>query len=139
MIFKKAVELEILKKDPTEYTQVPKQQKTIEELEGRKSLPNYLEKVELKHFIQISKQMGLDQDYPIFLLLAYTGIRAGELCALKWRDIDFNEQTISISKTYYNPTNNRKEYKLLTPKIPTAVRQYASLIYSGYTFHMCEL
>ncbi len=27
MIFKKAVELEILKKDPTEYTQVPKQQK----------------------------------------------------------------------------------------------------------------
>ncbi|MCY7738422.1 tyrosine-type recombinase/integrase [Bacillus safensis] len=53
----------------------------------------------------------------MFLLLAYTGIRAGELCDLKWRDIDFKEQTISISKTYYNPTN-RKEYKLLTPKTP---------------------
>ncbi|MFC5364953.1 site-specific integrase [Peribacillus frigoritolerans] len=62
------------------------------------------------------------QDYPLFLLMAYTGIRAGELCALKWRDIDFEGQTISISKTYYNPTNNRKEYKLLTPKTPTAVR-----------------
>ncbi|MCY8233900.1 tyrosine-type recombinase/integrase [Priestia endophytica] len=122
MIFKKAVELEILKKDSTEYTQVPKNQTTIEELEGRKSLPNYLEKEELKHFLNIANKLGLAQDYPLLLLMAYTGLRAGELCALKWRDIDFEEQTISISKTYYNPTNNRKEYKLLTPKTPTAVR-----------------
>nr|WP_269843835.1 tyrosine-type recombinase/integrase [Domibacillus epiphyticus] len=122
MIFKKAVELEILKKDPTEYTQVPKQQITIEDLEGRKSLPNYLEKQELKYFLQTAKKFGLDQDYLIFLLLAYTGLRVGELCALKWRDINFEEQTLNISKTYYNPTNNRKEYKLLTPKTPTAVR-----------------
>jgi len=122
MIFKKAVELEVLKKDPTEYTQVPKNQMTIEELEGKKSLPNYLEKEELKHFLNIANKLGLAQDYPLFLLMSYTGVRAGELCALKWRDIDFEEQTISISKTYYNPTNNRKEYKLLTPKTPTAVR-----------------
>jgi integrase len=122
MIFKKALELEILKKDPTEYTQVPKHQKTIEELEGQKGLPNYLEKEELKHFLNTAKKFGIDQDYPIFLLLAYTGVRVGELCALKWRDIDFEKHTISISKTYYNPTNNRKEYKLLTPKTPTAVR-----------------
>lgn len=122
MIFKKAVELEILKKDPTEYAQVPKQQKTIEDLEGRNSLPTYLEKSELLLFIQTAKKFGLDQDYPIFLLLAYTGLRAGELCALKWSDIDFGESTISISKTYYNPTNNRKEYKLLPPKTPSAVR-----------------
>ncbi|PFO04668.1 site-specific integrase [Bacillus sp. AFS076308] len=122
MIFKKAVELEILKKDPTEYTQVPKQQKTIEELEGQNGLPKFLEKEELKHFLEIAKKFGIDQDYPIFLLLAYTGVRVGELCALKWRDIDFEKQTISISKTYYNPTNNRKEYKLLPPKTPTAVR-----------------
>ncbi len=91
-------------------------------MEGRNSLPKYLEKEELKRFLHIAKKLGLDQDYPIFLLMAYTGIRAGELCALKWRDIDFEEQTISISKTYYNPTNNRKEYKLLTPKTPAAVR-----------------
>lgn len=122
MIFKKAIELEILKKDPTEFTQVPKKQKTVEDLEGRKGLPNYLEKDELIHLLQVANKFGLDQDYPIFLLLAYTGVRAGELCALKWRDIDFEEQTISILKTYYNPTNNRKGYKLLPPKTPAAVR-----------------
>lgn len=122
MILKKAVEVELLKKDPTEYTHVPKNQMTIEELEGRKGLPKYLEKEELKHFFNIANKLGLPQDYPLFLLMAYTGVRAGELCALKWRDIDFEEQTISILKTYYNPTNNRREYKLLTPKTPTAVR-----------------
>lgn len=122
MIFRKALELEILKKDPTEFTHVPKQQQTVEELEGRKDLPNYLEKQELKYFLQVAKKLGLDQDYPIFLLFAYTGLRAGELCALKWRDINMEEQTINISKTYYNPTNNRKEYKLQTPKTPTAAR-----------------
>ena len=122
MIFKKAIELEIIKKDPSEYTQVLKKQKTVEELEGKNSLPNYLEKGELKYFLRVAKKFGLDQDYPIFMLLAYTGIRAGELCSLKWRDIDFEEMTISISKTYYNPTNNRKEYKLTPPKTPTAVR-----------------
>ncbi len=122
MIFKKALEMEVLKKDPTEHTHVPKQLKTIEELEGKKDLPKYLEKQQLKHFLQVAKKLGLDQDYPIFLLLSYTGVRVGELCALKWRDIDMENQTISISKTYYNPTNNKKEYKLLTPKTPTSVR-----------------
>ncbi|KHE69666.1 tyrosine-type recombinase/integrase, partial [Halobacillus sp. BBL2006] len=122
MIFRKAVEMEVLKKDPTEFTHVPRHQKTIEELEGKKDLPRYLEKQKLKHFLQVAKKVGLEQDYPIFLLLAYTGLRTGELCALKWRDIDMEEQTISISKTYYNPNNNRKEYKLLPPKTATAVR-----------------
>ncbi|WP_235179280.1 tyrosine-type recombinase/integrase [Bacillus cihuensis] len=64
----------------------------------------------------------MDQDYVIFLQLAYTGLRVGELCALKWRDIDMNDHTISVSNTYYNPTNNRKEYKLLTPKTETSIR-----------------
>ncbi|MGE1118335.1 tyrosine-type recombinase/integrase [Bacillus altitudinis] len=121
MIFKKAVELDLLKKDPTEYTHVPKRQITIEELEEQK-LPKYLEKDELKHFLTIANKYGLDQDYPIFLLMSYTGLRSGELCALKWKDIDFNDKTISISKTYYNPTNNRRNYKLLPPKTVTSVR-----------------
>ncbi|MFD4707922.1 tyrosine-type recombinase/integrase [Gottfriedia sp. NPDC058432] len=122
MIFKKAVEMEIIKKDPTEFTFVPKQQLTIEQLEGLHTLPNYLEKKELQHFLSIAKEMGLAQDYPIFLTLAYTGIRAGELCALKWSDVNMEEHAISITKTYYNPTNNKKRYKLLTPKTASSVR-----------------
>lgn len=33
------------------------------------------------------------------LLSLSTGIRIGELCALKWSDIDFNREVVSISKT----------------------------------------
>lgn len=49
-------------------------------------------------------------------------MRAGELCALKWKDINFEEQTISITKTYYNPTNNTTKYQLLPPKTLSAKR-----------------
>jgi len=33
-----------------------------------------------------------------FVLLTYSGLRAGELCALTWNDIDFKERTISVTK-----------------------------------------
>ncbi|AJO16790.1 integrase [Bacillus paralicheniformis] len=123
MIFKRAIELEVIKTDPTEYAIVPKVQKTVEELEREKELPKYLEKEELAHFLSIIPDHQMDiRDYPIFFTLAYTGMRAGELCALKWSDIDFEEQTISITKTYYNPRNAIKEYELLTPKTKKSKR-----------------
>jgi len=122
MIFKKAIELKLIKKDPTEFAVVPRVQKTVEQLEKEKEAVKYLEKEELANFLIAAKTMGLEQDYVIFMLLAYTGMRAGELCALKWADINFEEHTISITKTLYNPTNNTLKYSLLTPKTKSSVR-----------------
>ncbi|WP_253701365.1 site-specific integrase [Bacillus sp. FJAT-29814] len=79
-------------------------------------IPKYLEKEELALFLETAKSHGLEHDYLVFLILAYTGIRVGELVALKWKDIDFINHTISITKTYYNPNNNALEYQLVTPK-----------------------
>lgn len=45
----------------------------------------------------------------IMLLSMFTGIRAGECCALKVEDIDFVEHTISVSKTVTRGTNGRTE------------------------------
>ena len=41
---------------------------------------------------------------PIFTVLLYTGLRCGEITGLRWQDIDFDEETISINHTlvYYN-------------------------------------
>lgn len=122
MIFKKAVELGLIKKDPTEFAVLPREQKTVEELESRKDVPKYLERDELLRLLDTARKHGLDRDYPMFLTLAYTGMRIGELAALKWSDIDFDEQLISITKTYYNPTNNAKAYQLLTPKTISSIR-----------------
>jgi integrase len=66
---------------------------------------------------------GLPQDKYIFPLLAYSGIRIGELIALKWPDIDFDDNTINITKTIYNPKNNDKDYILLTPKTKGSIRK----------------
>ena len=34
----------------------------------------------------------------VFILLLYSGLRVGELCALTWNDIDFDNRIISVSK-----------------------------------------
>lgn len=122
MIFKKAVEMRLIKNDPTEFAYLKKDRKTVEELE-EKEIPKYMEKEELALLLQTAAQKGLDLDYLIFLTLSYTGMRAGELVALKWKDIDFEEHTISITKTYYNPTNNTLEYQLVPPKTRKSKRK----------------
>jgi len=122
MIFKKAVELEVIKKDPTEYARPPRKVETLEDIEKSDELPKFLEKEELAAFLRLAHDAGLKDDYAIFTLLAYTGIRGGELCALKWSDIDFESRTIKITKTYFNPQNNIKLYELQPPKTRSSKR-----------------
>ena len=122
MIFKKALEFDLLKNDPTQFAKPPRRQVTLEETESEESTAKYLEKEQLALFLKATKDHGLDQDYPIFFTLAYSGIRAGELCSLKWSDIDFGANTISINRTYYNPKNIIMDYRLLPPKTKTSKR-----------------
>lgn len=123
MIFNKARQLDIIKKDPTEFAYIPKKNKTVEELENEEELPKYMEKEELALFLQVAQEKGLELDFEIFLTLAYTGLRVGELCALKEGDISYNNgYLLSVTKTYYNPVNNVKKYSLVTPKTKTSRR-----------------
>ncbi|WP_256701541.1 tyrosine-type recombinase/integrase [Paenibacillus sp. P3E] len=122
MIFAWAVEKKIIKEDPTEYAHVPRKKQTVEELEKKEEVFNYLEKEELSLFLETARTKGLERDYVIFMMLAYTGMRVGELCALKWKDINFTDKRISITKTLYNPSNNVVRYELLTPKTSSSNR-----------------
>lgn len=56
------------------------------------------------------------------LLALYTGLRIGELCALKWED--FSENTIHISKTMQRLKNNsgQTEVMILPPKTNSSDR-----------------
>nr|WP_280518664.1 tyrosine-type recombinase/integrase [Lederbergia wuyishanensis] len=125
MIFRKALEKEIIKKDPTEFAYIPRKAQTVEELESFYELPKYMEKEDLALFLKTAKENGLDLDFEIFVTLAYTGIRIGELCPLKKTDLIKNNDggySLSITKTYYNPTNNIKSFKLVTPKTKSSRR-----------------
>lgn len=115
MLFRKALAMGFIKVDPTEFTYLKRDKKSIEELEEQE-IPKYMEKEELALFLETASKNGLEMDYLMFLVLSYTGMRVGELIALKWKDINFHSHTISITKTYYNPTNNTVKYELVIPK-----------------------
>lgn len=65
---------------------------------------NYYTSTELQAFLSGAKKAGI-KAYTIFYLLAYTGMRIGELLALTWSDINFQEKYIQINKTVSKDQN----------------------------------
>lgn len=77
----------------------------------------------------------------VFVLLLYSGLRVGELCALTWSDIDFVEKTISITKNAVEiterdgkgknrsvlTTQNSTKTKSGTRIIPMTAKAYTAL------------
>lgn len=122
MIFKYGKRESAIENDPTEYAYVPKEIKTVDDLEKEKDIPKFLEKEELALFLKTAREFGLPRDYEMFRTLSYSGMRVGEMCALKLRDLDFENNTISITKTLYNPKNNYREFILNTPKTKRSIR-----------------
>lgn len=53
------------------------------------------------------------------LLCLYSGIRIGEICALKWEDIDIEKKTISISKTLQRIYTKDKKTKIIIDSAKT--------------------
>lgn len=65
------------------------------------------------------------------LICLHTGLRIGEICALKWEDIDFKKGTVSITKTLYRvyrnenakePVFKKTELRLTAPKTVNSYR-----------------
>lgn len=80
------------------------------------------EQKKIEQFIESS-----DNSNDIGILICfYTGIRIGELCALKYEDIDFKRGVISIKHTLYRVKSKEKNKKtvvtITTPKSPSSLR-----------------
>ncbi|PWA06328.1 hypothetical protein DCC39_17480 [Pueribacillus theae] len=59
----------------------------------------------------------------MFNFLAYSGARIGEAITLKWKDFNFNENSVHIRRTLYNPNNNKQKYELTSTKNTGAERK----------------
>ena len=122
MVFKYACDMKVIKESPIKGAKLPKQKKIVEELKEDNISEKFLEKKELEEFLLVAKNEGIEGDLLAFTLLSYTGMRVGEMLALKWSDIDFKNHTLRIYKTYYNESNNKKKYEILTPKTEGSIR-----------------
>lgn len=71
---------------------------------------------EFKQFIQACDN---PVSYAAFNILYYTGIRSGELLALTWNDIDLENMTINIDKSYHRI---KKQDVITKPKTPKSIR-----------------
>ncbi|MFD1450888.1 tyrosine-type recombinase/integrase [Oceanobacillus sojae] len=116
MIFKFAKKNKLITENPTDDVEIPKKPKTIEELENQSIEDEYFEKNELELFLKTALESGLKLDKEWFFTLAFTGMRPGEVIALKKQDLDFENNRIRISKTLTNENCNMRDYNLETTK-----------------------
>ncbi len=85
-ILEQAYKDDLIKKNPCIAVSAPKYRAEEKEI------------IPLDMFLQILK-VASPVFKNIYRLAYYTGMRRGEICALKWGDIDFNQKTISITKS----------------------------------------
>lgn len=84
---------------------------------------NFYDRQQLQEFMQTLKEHAPFQMYVAFRVLAFTGIRKGELSALKWSDIDFSNATLSINRTV--AFNENGDLYFQTPKTKNSKRTIA--------------
>lgn len=112
-VFKYAIKMDIISKNPMEHVMIPKQQKELISTENEMNRRNYWTKEEVKHFLTLTTQELSYRDYVLFNLLIYTGARKGELLSLTWDDIDFEAASIRLIKTLFF---SEGEFLFQTPK-----------------------
>lgn len=96
---------EIIFKNPFDVVTRPKQVNTSRE----RKQENFLNSEQLTRFLNYWETKTVPQ-YAYFRLLAYTGLRRGEILALTWDDFDFDRKLLTVNKSigldYRNKTTN---------------------------------
>jgi integrase len=69
-----------------------------------------------------------EQDAALFLTAAFTGLRMGELLALRWRDVDFAGSSVRVRASYYaghltTPKSGKVRAVPLAPDVASALAQ----------------
>ena len=111
-----AITLGLLKDNPMRKIIMPKRKEVVD---GEK-IENFYNKEELQQFMDCIKSDGFTRWHALFRLLAFTGFRKGEVLALEWKDIDFNQSTVTVNKTLARGENNK--LIIQSPKTKTSFR-----------------
>ena len=66
----------------------------------RKKEPNPFSREDALRFLQAAKELFPNDYYYLFLTALQTGLRSGELQALKWSDVDFENKWINVVRNH---------------------------------------
>lgn len=119
-IFQYAVSIRIINNNPMNGIVRPRKQQSIDEEDLETP---YYNRIQLQEFLTIVKRDCLDPLYVMFRILAFTGLRKGELQALRWKDIDFAAGTLSVKQTLatvegwklvFQPPKTRKSIRTIS-------------------------
>ena len=116
-IFEYAKAMKQIKTNPMNDVVVPRKSKTLGDTDKQ---AEFYTKKQLQEFLQLLEKNGPYQMYVVFRVLAFTGMRKGELAALKWSDVDFKNETISINKTVAHSSNG--SLHIQAPKTSKSIR-----------------
>ena len=106
--FERAVKERLIPRNPTEDCIAPK----VRKIEMKILAPEHI-----KAYLDAADRRGL---LPMFYLELVSGLRKGELVALRWDDLDVKNRTISVSKQYVRNPDGSLE--LTRPKTENSVR-----------------
>lgn len=119
-IFKSAYKYNIIRVNPTIDIVMPN---IINRIQNVKDM--YLTKEELKdvlNYIKNRKTISTTKSfYAACAIMAFTGARIGEVCALLWHDVNFNNKTITINSSLYG-TNSSNCIRQDTLKTQSSIR-----------------
>lgn len=72
-------------------------------------------------FDKFIKTVDNEYHYLVFNFMYYTGMRLGEVIALKWKEIDLSKKTVNIKKTFTTKVKD-KTWDLVDPKTKNSIR-----------------
>ncbi|EME7139546.1 Arm DNA-binding domain-containing protein, partial [Enterococcus faecium] len=88
-VFDYAKKMNLIKENPMKEVTFSKGER-----KQKKNKLKYFEKEELQDFLECCQKDNFPITYPLFRVLAFTGIRKGEALALTWDDVDFFNKTL---------------------------------------------
>lgn len=116
--FNMAIKLRMISENPNLYTSLPKKVKYEAKV---------LSKEEVDKIVSDTKNEEL---YPIIVVTVYTGMRKGEVMALKWENVDFQERKIYVKNSLCRVEDEQPDekgrrhsrYEVLEPKTRKSIR-----------------
>lgn len=122
-IFDVAVDDDMIRNNPTDNALRELKVAHGHEVDKREALTVEQEKL----FIEfLKKSAQYNHWYPVFYIMANTGMRVGEITGLRWCDVDFKTGMISVNHTlvYYNHRDEKGCYfSINTPKTKAGERE----------------